>query len=250
MRAIVVDDEKNVRTSLIRLLNTFCPEVKVVGEGANIQSSLKLIEETDFDLLFLDVELPDGSGMDLLKKIEERHFQVIFVTAYNQYAIDAFQLSAIGYLLKPVDPDHLIDSVKKANRLIGNPISKTELSVLLDHLQPTVKQDSKIILRDADNLYVVQIKEILRCVADGSYTRFSLSGNRTVVTSIHLKEYEKLLSKWGFVRSHHSHLINIHHVVRFNKANGGMVVLNEGIEVPVSFRKKELLIQALQRIAL
>lgn len=250
MRALVIDDEKNVRNSLIRLLKGFCPEVEVIGEADSLASGLALIPKISFDILFLDVELPDGSGIDLLNTIKERNFQVIFVTAYNQYAIDAFRLSAIDYLLKPVDPDHLIEAVQKAKKWAGTNNQETALSILIQNMDPALRQGAKLILRDADNMYVVQVKEILRCEADGSYTRFFLTNNRTVLTSINLKEYEKLLGRWDFVRPHHSHLINLHHVTRFDKTNGGFVFLTEGTEVPVSFRKKDQLITALQKLSL
>lgn len=249
MKAIIIDDEKNVRSSLLRLLRTFCPEVEIVGEAANMAQSLELIEKTTFDLAFLDIEMPDGSGIDLLKKVPKRDFQVIFVTAYNQYAIDAFRLSAIDYLLKPVNPDHLIEAIHKVRQSVGRSQLETELTVLLESINQPAQQDAKIILKDADNLYVVRVKEILRCEADGGYTQFFLENDRQVLTSIHLKEYENMLAKWGFIRAHHSHLVNIQHITRFSKADGGFVILSDESQVPVSSRKKELLIKALQNLS-
>lgn len=249
MKAIIIDDEKNVRSSLTRLLRTFCPEVELVGEAANMAQSLELIANTVFDLAFLDIEMPDGSGIDLLRKVPRRDFQVIFVTAYNQYAIDAFRLSAIDYLLKPVNPDHLIEAVQKAKKSVGRDQLEAELAVLLESMQQPTQQDAKIILKDAENLYIVQVKEILRCEADGGYTKFFLENQREVLTSIHLKEYENMLAKWGFIRSHHSHLVNLQHITRFNKTDGGFVILTDATQVPVSSRKKDLLIKALQNLS-
>ena len=246
MKAIIVEDEKNVRKGLIQMIQTFCPEVNIIGEAQNAKEAQQLIKAAFFDLLFLDIELPDGSGIDLLRKAKNRDFQVIFVTAYNQYAIDAFRLSAVDYLLKPVNPDHLIEAVKKAQKSNARIQSEISLSLLMNNWPG---QDKKIILKNSDNMHIVRIKDILFCKADGSYTCFHMVNGEKVLTSTNLKEYEKILSKSGFIRSHHSYLVNYHHIVRFNKNDGGQLVLSEGSIIPVSSRKKDQLIKAMQHLS-
>lgn len=246
MKAILIEDEKNVRKGLIQMLNTFCPDIQIVGEAGSVKEAIKLSKTNLFDLVFLDIELPDGSGIDFLRTVHPRNFQVIFVTAYNQYAIDAFRLSATDYLLKPVNPEHLVEAVKKVTQMYSKTITDTSLSLLLHNWSG---QESKMMLKDADNIYIIKVKEILHCTADGGYTHFFLESGQEILTSINLKEYEKILSKWGFIRSHHSHLVNYNHITRFSKSDGGMLVLSNGKEIPVSSRKKEHLLKTLQELA-
>jgi len=246
MKAIIIEDEKNVRKGLIQMIQTFCPDLEIVGEAGSLKEAIKLERNILFDLVFLDIELPDGSGIDFLRRVHSRDFQVIFVTAYNQYAIDAFRLSAIDYLLKPVNPEHLIDAVKKVTQMYSKLMTDTSLSLLLHNWSG---QESKMMLKDADNIYIIKVKEILHCAADGGYTRFFLENGKEVLTSINLKEYEKMLSKWGFIRSHHSHLVNYNHIIRFSKIDGGTLVLSNGREIPVSSRKKDALLKTLQQLS-
>jgi len=246
MKVILVEDEKNVRKGLAQMLNTFCPDIQIIGEAASVKEAIKLSKTTLFDLVFLDIELTDGSGIDFLRTVHPRNFQVIFVTAYNQYAIDAFRLSAADYLLKPVNPEHLVEAVKKVTQMYSKTITDTSLSLLLHNWSG---QESKMMLKDADNIYIIKVKEILHCAADGGYTRFFLESGQEILTSVTLKEYEKMLSKWGFIRSHHSHLVNYNHIIRFSKSDGGMLVLSSGTEIPVSSRKKEHLLKTLQELA-
>jgi two-component system LytT family response regulator len=250
MRAILVDDEKNVRNALVKLIGTFCPEVEIVGEADSIQSAEQLIKTADFDLAFLDIELHDGSGIDLLQNLGDREFHVIFVTAYNQFALDAFRLSAADYLLKPVNPEHLIQAVKRVSRMNGHPSRETELEIIREQMQMRTHQESKIILRDSENIFVVKIREIVRCEANGGYTHFVLADGRTILTSIHLMEYEKILCKCGFIRAHRSHLVNTQHIISFSKQDGGTLFLTQNNSVPVSSRKRDALLKALEEIAI
>jgi len=249
MNIVVIDDEKNVRQGLVRMLETFCTEVEVIGEANGVQSGLALLRQNPPDLVFLDIEMPDGSGLDLLKRLDSREFQVIFVTAYDEYAVEAFRLSAVDYLLKPVNPDQLIEAVEKAREWSERHHFQLELSILMENMNLLSQQERKIVLKDADSLYIVKIKDILHCQADGGYTEFYLEGGRKIVTSVNLKEYEKLFSPCGFLRSHHSHLVNLQHIVRFDKVDGGQLVLSDETIVPVSLRKKEALLKSLQNMS-
>ncbi|GAB5554399.1 MAG: LytTR family DNA-binding domain-containing protein [Saprospiraceae bacterium] len=246
MRILIIDDESKARSSLRQMLQLFCPDVEVIGEADGVRSGQQLIKEQTADLVFLDIEMQDGTGLDLLRQLGKVDFQVVFVTAYNQYAVEAFRLSAIDYLLKPIQPERLVESVNRARK---NGRVQTGIGTLLENMQIQTKQDRKVVLKDADSLYVIQIKDILHCQADGGYTHFIIQGQKTITTSINLKEYEKLFGDFGFIRCHHSHLVNLQHIIRFDKADGGQLVLSDHSKVPVSFRKKEKLLKSLQAIS-
>ena len=174
MKAIIIEDELNVREGFIKLLDTFCPEVEVIGAAEGVENGLNLIRDSSFDLLFLDINLPDGSGFDLVHRITNREFDIIFVTAYDQYAIDAFKISAVDYLLKPISPDLLKKAISKVST--KSPISTAERMEILDEkMERNFDQSEKIILKDADVMQIVEIKDILYCEAKGSYTKFNLA---------------------------------------------------------------------------
>ncbi|MEL7117784.1 MAG: LytTR family DNA-binding domain-containing protein [Bacteroidota bacterium] len=246
MQVVIIDDEKNARNSLKSLLDIFCPDIQILGEANGVKTGLQLISKHHPDLIFLDVEMQDGTGVDLLRQLNHKNHQVIFITAHDKYAVEAFRLSAIDYLLKPIEPNHLTDAIDKAKQRVNQ---KIEQSIFMENMNMLSNQDRKVVLKDSDSLYIIQIKDILRCQADGSYTRFFVNGRSPITTSINLKEYDKLFSPYGFIRSHHSHLINIQHVIRFDKADGGQIILSDGTKVPVSFRKKESLLKSLQNIS-
>lgn len=247
MKAIIIEDEINVREGFRKLMKTFCPEIQVVGTAGDVESGMELIRSQHFDVLFLDINLPDGSGFDLLHRLEERRFVTIFVTAYDQYAIDAFKISAVDYLLKPVSPDLLKQAVRKVKTYKGKEISTdTHLSVATERLRRNFRQNEKIILRGADSMQLVRIQEIIYCAAQGSYTSFYLEDGRELMVSMNLKEYEHLLEPYGFVRCHHSFLINLYHVIALQKADGGMVMMTGTISIPLSTRKKAQVVEALK----
>lgn len=245
MKAIIIEDEINVRKGLRQIITAFCDDVEIVGEAGSIKEAKALLQITNCSLVFLDIELPDGSGIEFLQSYTNRNFQVIFVTAYNQYAITAFRLSAIDYLLKPINPEHLMEAVEKAKWRQNQFLQERNLQLLFQNL---TQKEGKIILKDFESMHVVKIKDIIYCAADGGYTRFILKNQKEIMTSITLKEYEKMLHQWGFVRSHHSYLVNYNHILRFNKSEGGVLVLAEGHQVPVSSRKKENLLRLLNQM--
>lgn len=246
MRILIIDDEPKARSSIRQMLQLFCPDVEVVGEAAGVQSGRQLIQQQTADLVFMDIEMQDGTGLELLRQLGKVNFQVVFVTAYNQYAVEAFRLSAIDYLLKPIQPEHLIEAVNRARKK-GR--KSPGVATFIENMQIQTKQDRKVVLKDADSLYVIQIKDILHCQADGGYTHFFIDGQKTITTSVNLKEYEKLFGDYGFIRSHHSHLVNLQHIIRFDKADGGQLILSNQSKVPVSFRKKDKLLKSLQAIS-
>ena len=246
MRVVIIEDEINVREGFIKLLCSYCPEVHIVGVADSVESGIEIINTTEFDLLFLDINLPDGSGFDLMYRLKAIDFKLIFVTAYGKYAIDAFKLSAVDYLLKPVSPDLLLKAIEKAKFSIQQTISINRVELLESNLNRPNDQENKIILKDQDSLHLVQISEIIYCHAEGSYTSFVLTDGRKVMTSTNLKEYEQLLLPYNFLRCHHSYLVNLNHVVALKKQDGGYLETSDKSQIPISIRKKATLIEKLK----
>jgi len=245
MRAIIVEDELNVREGFVKLINAFCPEVTVIDVAGSVESGIELIEKSDIDLLFLDINLPDGSGFDLIHRLENRNFHIIFVTAYDQYAIDAFKISAVDYLLKPVSPDLLKKAINKLN---GTPVDLEDhrLVALNDRVEGSYNANEKIILKDGESMQLVVIDDIIYCNAEGSYTTFYLKKDKQIITSLNLKEYERMLSPYGFIRSHHSYLINLNHIASIQKSDGGYIIMSDESNLPLSIRKKSAVVEALK----
>ncbi|MDX1461787.1 MAG: LytTR family DNA-binding domain-containing protein [Marinirhabdus sp.] len=237
LQTIIVEDEKNSRDILNKYLEKYCPNVSVVGEAANVDEALVLIRNNDLDLVFLDVEMPYGNAFDLLDKVGDRTFETVFVTAYNQYAVDALNAHASYYLLKPLDIDKLIDAVDYVHE-----IKTKENSLQNAVIQSKVTQVSgKITIPVSNGFEVLEIADILYCQADDNYTQIFV-GNKKKLVSKTLKYFEKALEDCGFARVHKSYLVNVNAVVEYKKGKGGSVVLSSGKEIMVSpSRKKDLL---------
>ena len=247
IRAIIIDDERQFIGNLKTLLSS-SPDVMIVGEARSVESGIQQINELEPELIFLDVEMEDGTGFDLLKQIDRSDFRVIFITAHDHYAIEAFRFSAIDYLLKPIISTELYSAIDKVKQAIEKEKIGLQLSVLMDNIHELSKEKKRIILREAETLHIVHLSEILWCDADGSYTTFYLTNSRKVIVSRHLKEFEDLLKPNGFFRIHRSHLINLNKILKFNKSEGGTIYLEGGVALPVSVRKKEQLTYILAHI--
>lgn len=248
MKALIIDNETNLRSALKRLLQEFCPEITLTEEADGVKTGLHKIRTFLPDIVLLDVEMDDGSGFDLMKQVTDPSFQLIFVTAHNQYAIQAFRFSAIDYLLKPVDPEALQNSVRKAQKSIRDGNLQQQVQVLLQQLSGIHTHDKKIVLKDLENTYFIKVADILYCEAEGTYTRFFTSGNNPILVSKNLKEYEAVLEPLGFIRTHHSFLANPDKIKLFDKTDGGTLVLEGGASIPVSQRKKEAVLQLLEKL--
>lgn len=246
MKLLIADNEPNLRTTLRVLVQAFCPEIVAIGEADGVQSGLEKIKNFQPDIVLLDVEMDDGTGFDLMKKVPHPAFQLIFVTAHNRYAIEAFQFSAIDYLLKPVDPDALQKSIQKAIRNIQSKDLGRQIEFLLHQLNEKQDHERKIVLKDIDNIYFVKVNDILYCMAEGTYTRFFLQSRPPVMVSKNLKEYENMLEPLGFIRTHHSYLVNPSKIIRFDKADGGSLILEDNLKVPLAQRKKEWVLNLLE----
>ncbi|WP_417558797.1 LytR/AlgR family response regulator transcription factor [Mesoflavibacter zeaxanthinifaciens] len=239
LRAIVIDDIDSIRKKNCALINDYCPNVSVIGQADSVVSATILIKQLSPDLIFLDVEMPDGTGFDLLQKLSPINFKVIFITGYEDFAIKAFRFSAIDYLLKPLDKDHLLDAVKKAEDSLSKEIFDTKLNNLFANLERP-KNLQKLILKTADKIFSVDIQDIVHCESDKNYTTFNFINAPKLVVSTNLKEYETILTPHNFFRTHQSHLINMAYFDYFIKTDGGnTVVMKNKSTIPLSVRKKE-----------
>lgn len=247
MKVLVIDNEPNLRTAVKALLNAFCPDITQIEEADSVQNGLQKIKNFQPDIVMLDVEMEDGTGFDLMKQIPHPSFQLIFVTAHNKYAIEAFKFSAIDYLLKPVDPDALQNSIRKAGTHIRNNNLHQQMQVLLQQLSGIHNQDRKIVLKDIENTYFIRVSDILYCEAEGTYTRFYFSNSDPILVSKNLKEYESILEPLGFVRTHHSFLVNPDKIKLYDKTDGGTLLLDGGQSIPVSQRKKDTVLSLLEK---
>lgn len=240
MRAILVDDEQANLENLQVLLSKNCPQVKVVAVSNNIDDAFEQVNLHRPDLLFLDIQMGKTTGFNLLNKLLEKTFEVIFVTAYDNYGIQAVKFAALDYLLKPVDPDELIAAVIKAGARIANKINGEQLNFLLNQIKHSERNIPKIALPQQHEIRYVSINDIVRCVADNTYTFFHLSNAEQILISKPLKEYADLLKPQGFIRTHQSHLVNPKFVKSWLKEDGGLLLMNNGDKIPVSKPNREM----------
>ncbi|WOK05241.1 LytTR family DNA-binding domain-containing protein [Imperialibacter roseus] len=247
MRTVVIDNEPEIVALLLELIGQYLPQLQVVGTANGVAEAAMLIAKEKPGLVFLDVEMDDGTGFDLLQRLPQRDFQVIFVTAHSKYAIQAIKMNALDYLLKPVSVSDLTEAVEKVLSKMKSSAPQPTVQHLIDFLSAS-NQSRKIVLRSAESIHIVNVADIVWCAAEGSYTSFRVVGEPDLLISGHLKEYERLLEDYKFYRPHNSYLLNLQHVKRFDKADGGKIVMSDDSVLPVSTRKKEQLIQLITSI--
>lgn len=240
MRAILVDDELANLENLQVLLIKNCPDVKIVASANTIDDAFEKVNLHRPDLLFLDIQMGKTTGFDLLNRLGDKTFEVIFVTAYDNYGIQAVKFAALDYLLKPVDPDELMVAVSKAENRIANKMSGEQLNFLLNQIKRSEPAVPKIALPQQHEIRYVSVDDIVRCVADNTYTFFHLSSSEKILISKPLKEYSDLLKPQGCVRSHQSHLVNPKFVKSWLKEDGGTLLMNNGDKIPVSKPNREI----------
>ena len=242
IRTLLIDDEAHVRRTLSSLIAHFCPNVLIVGEADGILSGITAIRRHNPELVLLDIKMKDGSGFDLLRRIDPVDFKVIFITAFEQFAVQAFKFSAIDFILKPVDPEDLVQAIARTERMVQAEMA-LRLKALEDNLSSPDARNRKIIVKTHDNIYVVNQRDILFCEADKNYTTIHMKAGTSIVSSKLLKDFEDILSGQGFYRIHKSYLVNLSKIERFEKGDGGSVVLSGGRKVPVASRKREQLLE-------
>jgi two-component system LytT family response regulator len=239
IRACIIDDEENSRLALRKLLNKYCTSVEIVSEDGDIDAAFASIVQHKPHLLFLDVAMPGGSGFDLLKKFTLIDFEVVFVTAYDHYALQAIRISALDYLLKPLNIDDLRNTITRVQGKVSRSNAAEQIRVLLDNLVTRNPSSSRIALPSQKGFEFVDMNEIIRIEADGSYTRVVLTNGRKILTTQHLNEYERMLPDAVFFRSHHSYIVNLAHISRYVKGDGGQVVMSDMATIDVARRKKK-----------
>lgn len=241
IKALLIDDEPLCLDVLENDLKNHCPEVKVLKKCNSAKEGLKAIKEYKPDLIFLDIEMPWMNGFEMLEVLDNIDFDVIFTTAYDQFAVQAFRISAIDYLLKPIDKKDLLAAVQKVLRKKEPTLSKNQLDVLMDNMTPSNKSH-RIALPNKLGFEFVLIKHILYCEADGNYTRFFMENKKKKLISRPMKEVEKMLSDFNFCRIHNSYLINLNQTQRYVRGDGGYVEMMDGTVLNVARSKKEELI--------
>lgn len=245
-RTILIDDEKKAQNSLKKILTEYCPQIEIIDTAQNVSQGVEVINKLKPDIVFLDIEITDGTGFDVLKQINYTNFSLIFCTAHNDFAIKAFRYNAIDYILKPLDFEDVIVATQKAIENLKLKEKDIALKHLLSFYQNEDKKNEKLILKTASDIYVVEIKDIYHCESEGSYTTFYTQSKRKITVSKNLKEYETILKPHNFIRTHQSHLVNLNYIDRLHKASGGYLVMKNGSEVPISTRKREALIKAME----
>jgi len=247
MRAILVDDEHSNLENLRSLLEKHCPEVTITYSAKNVAEAVDAIGKFSPDLVFLDIQMGEQTGFDVLKLLPTRNFEVIFVTAYDQYGIQAVKFAALDYLLKPIDIEELMNAVSKAEHKRSTQIQTSQLDFLMQQLKKPETVVSKIALQMQSEIRYVNLSDIIRCEADNTYTHFFLSGNEKILVSKSLKEYADLLRPNGFLRTHQSHLVNPKYVKSWLKEDGGVLLLISGNKIPISKPNRETVKKALQQ---
>lgn len=239
MRAIIVDDELNARLALRGIIEENFPEIEIVAENADVPNAVKSIHSFQPELVFLDIAMPGYSGLELLKFFDENsiNFKIIFVTAYTEYAINAFELSAVDYILKPVR----IDALQRALSKVNESKSMESLKVLQSNLD--IPQHKKIALNTGDGITFIELQDILYLKADGSYTHFFISNKSKITVSKKIAEFERLEQVSNFMRIHRSHIINLERIQKILKQDGGTVIMDNGDELSISAERKMALLE-------
>ena len=239
MKALIVEDKAYIRKGLINLLETFETNVEIIWECASVKEAVVVAEACKPQLVFLDINLTDGTGFDFLHQVDYLAFKVIFITAYEEYALQALKIGAVDYLLKPVDVDDLKEALKK--------VANTPINVQKQRINTAKKvylaEGETLILSLQDSYQVIDLKELVFCESDKGYTTFYLENGKKYIASKTLKEYEASLIKLGFVRPHQSYLVNIGYIEKYDKS--GLIHLKNGATVPVSSRRKDHFVSVL-----
>lgn len=244
LSAIIIDDEANSRNSLKQKLLNYCTGIVVIGEAENGEEGIKILSQLAPDILFLDVEMPRMNGFTMLQQLPTRNFEVVFITAYDQYAIKAIKVSALDYLVKPVEIEELKMAVEKVAKKRGINNTNVRLETLLQNLLETKKEQQRLAIPSMDGLQFIETGDIIYLEANSNYTSFHLANGKKILVAKTLKDFEELLPTSTFIRIHHSYIINKNLIEKYIKGEGGQVVMKNGITLDVARRKKEEFLKA------
>ncbi len=243
IRVVIVEDEKHSRETLKNLLNEFCNNVEIVGMAGSVEEAISVISNTRPELVFLDIELQTGTGFDVLNRLNDLHFEVVFTTAFEHYAIKAIKFSSLDYLLKPIDIYELNVAVEKAKEKKDDASNQKKLEVLLNNIKAQPEGERKICLATQESIEFINIREISYCEASGSYTRFYLKDGSKLLVSKNLKEYESMLTEYHFMRVHNSYVINLREVKSLVKSEGGYILMNDNSQISISPKKRDVFME-------
>lgn len=245
-KVLIIDDENRTRDFVKKMIDSFNLNLDVYTDGENVETGIEAINRIQPDILLLDIQMPDGTGFDVLNSIETKNFEVIFITAYQEYAIKAIKFSALDYILKPIDSEELHSSIITAIDSLEFKREETKFIALENNIQPNNRR--KLVLKTQECVYVVDLNEIIRCEADKNYTFFYLDSGKKILVSRTLKDYETMLNGHGFFRIQQSHLINLEYLDRYDKQQGGAVIMKDGTSVPLSPAKKDQFFKLLEKL--
>ncbi|MGN6495442.1 MAG: LytR/AlgR family response regulator transcription factor [Agriterribacter sp.] len=249
MNAIIVDDEPDGVRTLQTMLAQHCPQIHVVATCGDAFTAQEMIGLQQPDLLFLDIQMPGKTGFDLLSETENRNFQIIFVTAHNEYMLKALQFSAADYLLKPVDEDRLVEAVTRVEKKIKNESTAEQRTALLHNItRASSPSEMRLCIPTQKGFLIVKLEEIIYCEAERSYVVFHLTNKKSVTVSKPLFDYDNILQATSFLRIHKSFLINLLHVKEYQRGEGGVVVMSNGAEIEVSRRKKDQFLAKIKEV--
>jgi len=245
IKAVLIDDDANLREGMKAMLTLYAPEINIIGEAESVKTGIEIIEQLTPDVAFLDIQMNDGSGFDLLEKLNQKlgkiSSHIVFITAHEKYAIKAFRFSALDFLLKPVDPDELKNVIAKIKNILHQNENFEHIKLFLENINKKNEGFKKIALSTSDGIHLFEINNIIRCESEDNYTKFFIKNHKPILISKTLKEYEELLTEYGFERIHQSHLINLNELKTYIKKDGGYVIMTDNSQLPVSQRKKERL---------
>lgn len=247
LKTVIVDDEKDAVDFIFSIIGEYCPGLHVAGKAHDVNEGVQTIKELKPDLVFLDVEMPHGTGFDLLTHFPEKEFDVVFITAFNHYAIKAIKYSAVDYILKPININEFIEAVNKVMQKRSSSMFRgnENIKALLENLKTGVP--SRLAIPTSDGMEYINPKDIIRIEADRSYSWFFLAGNRKMLVSKNLKEFQDLLSDRHFFRPHNSYLINLRYVKKYVRKEGGYIEMQDGSEIPISRNRKDLFLVHMAR---
>lgn len=247
IKAILIDDEANALEVMEWLITTYCPQVEIIAQFQDAEQCITKLSDLNPDVVFLDVEMPKMNGFEFLEKVKLRNFDVVFTTAYDKFAVRAFKYSALNYLLKPVDPDDLMQTVEKIVAHKKN-IKQEQLELLFQNLLQKENQPDRVALSTMDGVIFVNTKDIIYCKAESNYTTIVLDNGKKNLVAKTLKEIDETLSGKDFFRVHKSFLVNVHHISKFVRGEGGYIVMPDGTQITVARERKDDFMQLFTKI--